>query len=126
MHSPFDYEREKLIPLQKKYSITDIVKTLKKYDWSHQRRLSFEYILFEDLNDSYRHIDGISKLLKGLFCRVNIINFHENPESNFKPSNEEKLEYFRDKLNDKGLIATVRQSRGKDIMAACGLLAGEN
>ncbi|GHV34110.1 putative dual-specificity RNA methyltransferase RlmN [Bacteroidia bacterium] len=124
MHSPFDFERQKLMPMQKKHPIADVVGVLKKYDWSHQRRLSFEYILFPEINDNYRHIDEISKLLKGLFCRVNVIKFHPNNACDFKEATQENLEGFRDKLNDRGIIATVRKSRGEDIMAACGLLAG--
>ncbi|GHU85702.1 putative dual-specificity RNA methyltransferase RlmN [Bacteroidia bacterium] len=124
MHSPFDYERGKIMPVQNKYPIKDVVKELKKYDWAHQRRLSFEYILFEGMNDSYRHIDELCKLLKGLFCRVNIINFHSHENADFHSSTQEKLEWFRDQINDRGIIATVRQSRGEDIMAACGLLSG--
>ncbi|MDR2511375.1 MAG: 23S rRNA (adenine(2503)-C(2))-methyltransferase RlmN [Bacteroidales bacterium] len=125
MHSPFDFERQKLMPIQKKHPITDVVAVLKKYDWSHQRRLSFEYILFPEINDNYRHIDEIAKLLKGLFCRVNVIKFHPNNERDFKEATQENLDDFRDKLNDRGIIATVRKSRGEDIMASCGLLAGK-
>ncbi len=123
LHSPFDYERQKMMPVQNKYPITSVIKTLKKYDWSGQRRLSFEYILFAGINDSHKHLDELTKLLKGLFCRVNLIKFHSHPKSDFQPSSEERMVEFRDYLSNHGIICTIRQSRGEDIMAACGMLS---
>lgn len=123
LHSPFDYERQKFMPIQRKYPISEIIKTLKKYDWSGQRRLSFEYILFDGINDKHAHLDELTKLLKGLFCRVNLIKFHSHPKSDFQPSSEERMVEFRDYLSNHGIICTIRQSRGEDIFAACGLLS---
>jgi len=123
LHSPFDYERQKFMPIQNKYPITNVIKMLKKYNWSGQRRLSFEYILFDGINDKHRHLDELTKLLKGLFCRVNLIKYHSHPNSDFQPSSEERMIEFRDYLNEHGIICTIRQSRGEDIFAACGLLS---
>ena len=123
LHSPFDYERQKMMPIQNKYPISNVIKTLKKYDWSGQRRLSFEYIMFDGINDKHAHLDELTKLLKGLFCRVNLIKYHSHPKSNFQPSSEQRMIEFRDYLNEHGIICTIRQSRGEDIMAACGLLS---
>lgn len=123
IHSPFDEERRKLMPIQSVYSIADVVETLKGYDWKGQRRLTFEYIVFEGINDTKAHINALSRLLHGLKCRINIIHFHSIPGSPLEGASRQKLEWFRDELNKKGLTATVRASRGEDIEAACGLLS---
>jgi len=126
LHSPFDYERQKFMPIQNKYPISSVIKSLKKYDWSGQRRLSFEYIMFDGINDKHAHLDGLTKLLKGLFCRVNLIKYHAIPNNDFQPSSEERMIEFRDYLSEHGIICTIRQSRGEDILAACGLLSTKN
>jgi 23S rRNA (adenine2503-C2)-methyltransferase len=126
LHSPFDYERQKFMPIQNKYPISNVIKALKKYDWSGQRRLSFEYIMFDGINDKHAHLDELTKLLKGLFCRVNLIKFHRHPKSEFQPSSEELMTEFRDYLSVHGIICTIRQSRGEDILAACGMLSTNN
>ncbi len=123
LHSPFDEEREMLMPIQKKYPIEKVVETLKAYKFDRNRRLSFEYILFKDINDSQRHVNQIARLLNGLRCRINIMRFHEIPGTSLKGTDEDALQKFKDKLQKMGLIATVRASRGEDIMAACGLLS---
>ena len=123
LHSPFDDEREMLMPVQKKYPIEKVVETLKTYKFDRNRRLSFEYILFKDINDSQRHINKLVRLLNGLKCRINLIRFHTIPGTSLKGTDEDALKNFRDRLNKKGFIATVRASRGEDIMAACGLLS---
>ena len=108
------------------FSITDVVALLKQYDWSHQRRVSFEYICFAGQNDTPRHAKELLRLLKGLPCRVNLIRFHEGGDSSnsriFKSSNLDAMEWFRDYLSDHGLTTTIRKSRGEDILAACGML----
>ncbi|GHS84689.1 putative dual-specificity RNA methyltransferase RlmN [Bacteroidia bacterium] len=123
LHSPFDYERQKMMPVQNKYPLKEVFKTLKNYNWSQQRRLSFEYIMFAGINDTSLHVDALCKQMKGLFCRINLIKFHDQPGQEFQACTEDKMIDFRDKLNDRGIIATIRQSRGEDILAACGLLA---
>lgn len=123
MHSPFDNERRKLMPIQHVYSISDIVETINRYDWHGQRRVSFEYIMFKDFNDTQSHLKEISILLKGLKCRVNLIKFHSIPASPLKGSDEKRIFEFRNELTKKGIFTTIRKSRGEDILAACGLLS---
>ena len=126
LHSPFDSERQELMPMNQKYSIDEILKTIKKYDFSHQRRVSFEYIMFDGLNDTMRHARELARILRGIDCRVNLIRFHAIPNVDLKDSNEEKMIFFRDYLSENGIITTIRKSRGEDIFAACGMLAGKN
>jgi len=123
LHSPFHEERLSLMPIEKVYHIDSIINLLLEYDFSHQRRVSFEYIMFENLNDTSRHAKELSRLLKGLDCRVNLIKFHSIPGINLRSSNECKIETFRDELNSLGITCTIRASRGEDIFAACGMLS---
>ena len=124
LHNPFAAEREQIMPMQRAYPIADVVALLRQYDWSGQRRLSFEYTMFRGLNDDTRHAAELVRLLKGLYCRVNLIRFHSSPDTPFRTSTPQAMEHFRDYLNAHGLTCTIRASRGEDIMAACGLLAG--
>jgi len=127
MHDPFPAEREAIMPAEKMLSITEVVALLKQYDWSHQRRVSFEYICWHGQNDSIRHAKELLRLLKGLNCRVNLIRFHAGVEDiknerRFPASDEKQMEWFRDYLTQNGLTTTIRRSRGEDILAACGML----
>ena len=123
LHSPFHEERMSLMPVEKAYHIDNIIDLLHEYDFSHQRRVSFEYIMFGSLNDTDRHVKELSHLLKGLNCRVNLIRFHSIPGVNLRSCNEQKMERFRDALNLSGITCTIRASRGEDIFAACGMLS---
>ena len=123
LHSPFHEERLSLMPVEKAFHIDSIVNLLHLYDFSHQRRVSFEYIMFDGLNDSGRHAKELSRLLKGLDCRVNLIKFHTIPGVDLRTCNERKMEEFRDMLNAFGITCTIRTSRGEDILAACGMLS---
>ncbi len=123
LHSPFDAERQSLMPIQHVYPIEKVIEIIRKYDWKHQRRVSFEYIVFDGVNDSMEHVRGLTKLLNGLACRINLIRFHAIPGSPLKGASNDKMIRFRDALTDKGLFSTVRQSRGEDILAACGMLS---
>lgn len=123
LHSPFDEERKKLMPIQKTNNIGDVLDIIRNFEMNSQRRISFEYILFEGLNDTPRHVKELARILNGIKCRVNIIRFHAIPGSEFKSPDIEATNRFRDALNDKGITATVRSSRGEDIHAACGLLS---
>ena len=123
MHSPIPGQRQMLMPAEKQMGIEEIVGLLRQYDFSHQRRCSFEYICFAGLNDTTTHAREIVKLLQGLECRVNLIRFHEIPGVNLPDSNEERMEAFRDYLTGHGVFTTIRASRGQDILAACGLLS---
>ena len=123
LHSPIHEQRAMLMPAERAMPITDIVEMLRGYDFSHQRRLSFEYIVFGGLNDSQTHAREIIKLLKGLDCRVNLIRFHQIPGVDLHGADESRMEAFRDYLTGHGVFTTIRASRGQDIYAACGLLS---
>lgn len=125
LHNPFSKEREKIMAVEKAYKIEKVVDLIRQYDFSHQRRVSFEYIMFDGINDTPRHINGIVELLRGLKCRMNLIRFHKIPGSDLAPSPNERIIKFRDFLTDRGIITTIRASRGEDIFAACGMLKGE-
>ena len=123
LHNPFAEERLALMPAEKAFPIEKVVAELKKHDFAHQRRVSFEYILFEGVNDSPRHARELVRLLHGLPCRVNLIKFHAIPNVDLRSPSAEKMLWFRDYLTDNHLICTIRRSRGEDILAACGLLS---
>ena len=123
MHSPIPNERAGIMPGELGMSIADIVDLLRNYDFSHQRRLSFEYIVFKGVNDSERHAKEIIKLLKGLDCRINLIRFHAIPNVPLHGVDDKKMEEFRNYLTQHGVFTTIRASRGQDIFAACGLLS---
>ena len=125
VHSPFHEERLKLMPVEKAYPITKVMELLRNYDFADQRRLSVEYIMWSGLNDDNHHAEALCKLLKGLKARVNLIRFHAIPGVDLNTSNEERMVAFRDYLNEKGVLCTIRRSRGEDIFAACGMLAGK-
>ena len=123
MHSPFHEQRVALMPAEKQMPISEVVNLLRQYDFTHQRRCSFEYICFGGLNDSLTYAREIVKLTQGLECRVNLIRFHAIPQVDLPPSDEKKMEVMRDYLTAHGVFATIRASRGQDIFAACGLLS---
>ncbi len=124
VHNPYPAERAKLMPSERAWHLHEIFEVLSRYDWRHQRRLSVEYIMWKGLNDDLRHADALAKLVKPSSARVNLIRFHEIGGIDLKPSSRETMERFRDRLNSLGITATIRASRGEDIMAACGMLAG--
>ena len=123
LHNPFHEERAEIMPIEKAYPIREVCDILRLYDFTGQRRVSFEYIVMEGLNDSPAHIKELCRLLNGIKCRINLIRFHKIPDSPyFSPSNERMIA-FRDALTAKGIQTTIRASRGEDIKAACGLLS---
>ena len=122
LHNPFGAERQDIMPIEKRYHLTDIVAMLKQYDWQHQRRVSFEYICWHGQNDTIRHAKELVRLLKGLPCRINLIRFHAGVDQAFAGSDEKQMEWLRDYLSDNGITTTIRRSRGEDILAACGML----
>lgn len=123
MHNPIPEERIEVMPSEKAMSITEIVEMLRNYDFSHQRRLSFEYIVFKGKNDSVDHAKAIIKLVEGLECRFNLIRFHTIPNVPLQGVDDKKMEEFRNYLTAHGVFTTIRASRGQDIFAACGLLS---
>ncbi len=123
LHSAMPELREKLIPAEKGMPAKEIVALLRHYDFSHQRRLTFEYILFAGVNDAPVHAKAVAGLLQGLDCRVNLIRFHEIRGIDLKCAGDEDIERFQRCLEHHGIITTVRASRGQDIYAACGMLS---
>jgi 23S rRNA (adenine2503-C2)-methyltransferase len=123
LHSPFDEERRKLMPVQRTNSVKEILDIIRNFDFNSQRRVSFEYILFKGVNDTPNHIKELARILNGIKCRINIIRFHPIPGSEFQSPNLGATINFKEALNAKGILTTIRASRGIDIQAACGLLS---
>ena len=123
LHSPLHEQRSMLMPAEKAMPVAEIVEMLRGYDFSHQRRLSFEYIVFGGVNDSTMHAREIIRLLKGLDCRINLIRFHQIPGVDLHGADDARMEALRDYLTGHGVFTTIRASRGQDIYAACGLLS---
>ena len=123
MHSPLHEQRRQLMPAEGQMTIQEVVELLRHYDFTHQRRCSFEYICFGGLNDSLAHGREIVRLVEGLECRVNLIRFHAIPDVALPGADEERMERLRDFLTARGVFTTIRASRGQDIFAACGLLS---
>ncbi len=126
LHNPFAEERASMMPVQKAWPASEILDLLRSYDFSGQRRVSFEYTMFAGFNDDKVHADALVRLLRGLECRVNLIRFHRIPDFPYDPSPLPVMEAFRDRLSRQGVTCTIRASRGEDIFAACGLLAGKH
>ena len=122
LHNPFAIERQEVMPIEKVNHLSEVITLLKQYDWSHQRRVSFEYICWGGVNDTPKHANELLRLLKGLDCRINLIRFHAGVDQSFTSSNEQQMEWLRDYLTERGITTTIRRSRGEDILAACGML----
>ncbi|MCK5840358.1 MAG: 23S rRNA (adenine(2503)-C(2))-methyltransferase RlmN, partial [Bacteroidales bacterium] len=125
LHSPFEEERKQLMPVEKVYSLPNVLDVIKSFDFGKQRRVSFEYIMFKGFNDTKRHVNELVRLLHGIRCRVNLIRFHPIPGSPLESSGLSTIEEFQNALKAKGIVTTLRASRGQDIAAACGLLSTE-
>ena len=125
LHNPFPDERLSIMPVQKAFDIRDVLDLIRQYDFSGQRRVSFEYTMFAGFNDDKRHADALIRLLRGLECRVNLIRFHRIPDFPYECASDAAMEMFRDRLNNHQILCTIRSSRGEDILAACGMLAGQ-
>ena len=125
LHNPFYEERLALMPAERTFPLEKSLKLIKEYDFTGQRRVSFEYTMFNKVNDSKRHADRLAQLLRGLECRVNLIRFHSIPDSPLESSPMQVIEHFRERLQASGITATIRASRGEDILAAFGMLSGK-
>ena len=123
VHTADVAQRESMMPAQKAFPISAVMRVLSGYDFSGQRRLSLEYIMWRGVNDDVAHADMLVRLIGDLECRVNLIRFHAIPGVDLYPASEERMIMFRNYLNSKGITATIRASRGEDIEAACGMLA---
>ncbi|HJA96802.1 MAG TPA: 23S rRNA (adenine(2503)-C(2))-methyltransferase RlmN [Candidatus Alistipes faecavium] len=123
LHNPFPDERAEIMPVEKAWPIARVVEILRRHDFTHQRRVSFEYIVMSGMNDSPRHIRELTRLLNGIKCRINLIRFHRIPDSPYFSPDDQAMIRFRDALTARGIQTTIRASRGEDIQAACGLLS---
>ena len=123
LHNPFPHERAEIMPIEKAWPIREVVEILRRYDFTHQRRVSFEYIVMSGLNDAPRHIRELCRLLDGIKCRIHLIRFNKIPGSPYFSPDDRAMIAFRDALTAKGIHTTIRTSRGEDIQAACGLLS---
>lgn len=123
LHNPIAEERLEIMPIQKAFPIQRVVDTIRQFDFAHQRRVTFEYIVFDRLNDTRRHGLALLRLLEGIPARVNLIRYHRIPDIDLPSSRLENMEKLRDYLTANGITATIRASRGEDILAACGMLS---
>ena len=126
LHDPFATERLDIMPAQGAWPIQEVVDLIKQYDFTGQRRVSFEYTMFAGFNDTKAHADALIRMLRGLECRMNLIRFHKIPDFPYETSPDVIMENFKTRLNNSGIMTTIRASRGEDILAACGMLAGQN
>ncbi len=122
LHNPFHVEREQIMPIERAYNLQQVIDFIKRYDFSHQRRVSFEYICWGGINDTPKHANELLRLLKGLECRINLIRYHDGGQADFPASDPQTMEWMRDYLTAHGITTTIRRSRGEDILAACGML----
>ncbi|MCD6660214.1 MAG: 23S rRNA (adenine(2503)-C(2))-methyltransferase RlmN [Lentimicrobium sp.] len=123
LHTPFEDERKRLMPIQNVYPLKDVVSVIQEFDLGKYRRVSFEYIMFKGVNDTRRHVNELARVLNKVRSRINLIRFHPIPGTPLECSDEATILDFQQALNDKGIVTTLRASRGQDIEAACGLLS---
>lgn len=123
LHSPFEEERKELMPVENVYPLHEVLEVIRSFDFGLQRRISFEYIMFRGLNDTQRHVKELARILNKIRCRINLIRFHPIPDTPLQPSDDETIFRFQQALKEKGIMTTLRASRGQDIYAACGLLS---
>lgn len=126
LHDPFAPERLSVMPAQGAWPIQEVIDLIRQYDFTGQRRVSFEYTMFAGFNDTKAHADALVRMLRGLECRMNLIRFHKIPDFPYETSPDVIIENFKTRLNNSGITTTVRASRGEDILAACGMLAGQH
>lgn len=123
LHNPFHEERLKIMPIENKYPISEVINSLKKIDSGELKKISFEYIVFKNYNHSNEHVNQIAKLLNGLPAKINLMNYHKIEGLDYESPSREEMEVFQQKLMQKGITTTIRKSKGIDIAAACGLLS---
>lgn len=122
LHATTNEKRSKMMPINNKYSIEELMKACKYYIEKTNKRISFEYALAKDNNDNLDDAKALAKLLRGMLCHVNLIPINKIENGKFDTSTNENVMKFRDYLNDNGIVATIRRELGDDIEAACGQL----
>ena len=123
LHNPFHEGRLELMPAEGGLPLVDTLQMIREADFTGQRRVSFEYIVFDGVNDSEEHAVELARLLRGIPCRINLIPFHQIPNVPLRPLARDKMEHFKNLLEARGYTTTIRTSRGEDISAACGMLS---
>ena len=123
LHSPFPNERSALMPVERLHPIREIVDTIRRFPIENQRRVSMEYVLLRDINDSRRHAAGLVELIRDLRSRINLIPYNPIPNVDLEPAPTDRILAFQNFLKSRGLTATIRKSRGWDVGAACGMLS---
>ncbi len=126
LHSALPEERLAMMPIERAMPIEQTIATLRKYNFSGQRRLTFEYIVFGGLNDDIAHAKALLRLIRPLNCHVNLIRYHRIPQVDLPSTEEAEMQRFADYLNGAGVPTTIRTSRGEDIAAACGMLSAQH
>ncbi|MCX7821184.1 MAG: 23S rRNA (adenine(2503)-C(2))-methyltransferase RlmN [Brevinematales bacterium] len=122
LHTPFQEIREQIMPVAKKYKLPELIDAIKYYQNITERRITFEYILINELNDSEKDVIELKKLLSGLKYNLNLINYNPIPQSNFKPLSEEKIKNFTSLLDKHSIPYVLRKSKGSKLYAGCGQL----
>ena len=124
LHAPDDERRTQIMPVNRTYPLADLLVALRRFPLEKGRKITFEYVLIRDVNDSVRDADQLAKLLSGLRAKINLIPINPDPVlgSHMVPPDDEKIEAFKERLRQRGFIATIRRRRGDDVAAACGQL----
>lgn len=126
LHAPNDQLRDEIVPVNKLHPIATLLDACWAYAAKHANRfITFEYVMLRGVNDSLANADQLAQLLKGKPAKINLIPFNPFPETRFKRSSADTIRHFQDRLRQRGLVATTRKTRGDDIDAACGQLAGK-
>ena len=126
LHATNDEKRSKMMPINNRYNIKELIEACKYYINKTNKRISFEYALAKDNNDNLEDAKELVKLLKGMLCHVNLIPINKIENGEFTKSSNDNIIKFRDYLNDNGIVATIRRELGSDIDAACGQLRRKN
>ncbi len=125
LNAPADKLRSELMPINNTYPLHQILQACRAYPLPERRRITFEYILLDKINDSPDHARALAGLLRAIRCKINLIPFNQTSETPFVPSSEEAILMFQNMLTDQGYSAFIRDSKGSDILAACGQLCGK-
>jgi len=125
LNATTDEQRTSLMPINRRYPLKNLLSACREVPLPNRERITFEYVLIHGVNDSPEDARRLTHLLKGIRAKVNLIAFNEFPESSFRRPSEEAIQNFREILMAKGFTAMLRQSKGSDILAACGQLGGK-
>jgi 23S rRNA (adenine2503-C2)-methyltransferase len=125
LHAPDDALRDELVPLNRKYRIAEVLQACKAYVGEGRRRVTIEYVMLEGVNDSDHQAQALARVLKSVPSKVNLIPFNPFPRTRYRRSSAQRIDRFRDILHGSGIVTITRKTRGEDIDAACGQLAGD-